>query len=134
MAKKKAPEFDPKINYAAIEKFKPDLRGLRVSECYDRCIYRLISRHLKFGVFMKEHNAFIGLRNDNNIKYLYVEQHWDMPEPYGVARACEIIGELPDNINYYAECECFAKLHLNDDLFAYLLNFEKELAENENKK
>ncbi len=130
-AKKKSAQKSDEIpglsdaDYEALKHFKPDLKCLSLTHCHDRGIYALVSRHLRIGLYISEYRCFIGIRNDNGVKYLYTEQHWDVPEPYGVARPYKLICDLPENINYTHECECFAKLHLNDELFGYLSNLKE---------
>lgn len=54
-----------------------------LDECEDAAVYKIHSRNLAVGVFVKARNGFIGIREKFGARYLFMEYHWDTGEPYG---------------------------------------------------
>jgi len=64
-------------------------------DCKNTGFYRLDSRNLSFGVFVKEYNGFVGIRSKFGLRFLDVEYHWDTGEPHGTAMPLELICDCP---------------------------------------
>lgn len=68
-------------------------------ECLHRGFYRLASRNLTSGVWDAYHMGFIGIRQKFDIRYLFMEYHFDNGAPYGTAFPTEYMEEdLPFEI------------------------------------
>ena len=70
-----------------------------LEECEDRVLYRINCRNLTFGVFNKENNGFIGIREKFGAKYLFTEYHFDTGAPFGTVKPYKKLGLLPNNID-----------------------------------
>jgi hypothetical protein len=66
-----------------------------LDECVDHGLYRLLSRNLSYGVFRKDCNGFVGLRNKFGLEYLSVEYHRDIGLPLGSASPKGLVGTCP---------------------------------------
>lgn len=71
---------------------------LPIDECEDRGIYRISSRNLSVGVFVKETSGFIGIREKFGDLFLFSEYHNDTGAPFGTVFPKEKIGQLPEDI------------------------------------
>ena len=69
-----------------------------LSECRNGWVYRISSRNLSFGVFVKDKNGFIGIREKFRDRYLFTEYHWDTGEPFGTVRPKEELEEAPPSL------------------------------------
>lgn len=67
-------------------------------ECKNGKIYKLSSRNLSFGVYVKDRQGFIGIRTKFGHRFLFMEHHYDQGPPYGTAHALEEIGGVPEGI------------------------------------
>jgi hypothetical protein len=81
---------------------------IKQEECQHRAVYILHSRNLKFGVYNKHTNGFIGIRTKFGSRFLFTEYHWDN-ESFATAKPIEIICEVPETIEIIEELgtECF---------------------------
>ncbi len=62
-------------------------------------IYRIHSRNLVVGVWNKDTNGFVGIRNKFGSEYLFTEYEYDTNDKYGTAWAIELVEEeIPDNV------------------------------------
>jgi hypothetical protein len=89
------PRSVPRTEYTA--SYVPTTGFLAPSTLVERCVYRLRSRNLEFGVFNGA-NGFIGIRDKFNCRYLDTEYLADPPDFIGTARAIEQVGTLSNTI------------------------------------
>lgn len=68
---------------------------IALEDCKDRFLYRLESRNLSLGVFNKELNGFVGIREKFGARYLATEYHYDTGAPFGTACPLEELEEIP---------------------------------------
>ncbi len=66
-----------------------------VSECVEGGFYRISSRNLSFGVFVKEWSGFIGVREKFFCEFLFTEFHHDTGPPFGTVVPKEYLGQCP---------------------------------------
>lgn len=71
---------------------------IKLENCEHGFIYKIRSRNLKFGVFNKNDNGFIGIREKFDFKYLFTEYHWDTGAPYGTVKPKERLMPVPEDI------------------------------------
>jgi hypothetical protein len=71
---------------------------LPIDECENRGVYRISSRNLSIGVFVKETSGFIGIRQKFSDLFLFQEYHNDTGAPFGTVFPKEKIGQLPEDI------------------------------------
>lgn len=71
---------------------------IAIDACRNGWVYRLRSRNLAFGVFVKESNGFIGLREKFGHKYLFAEYHWDTGAPFGTVCPLEELEPAPPGL------------------------------------
>lgn len=79
-----------------------------LSDCIDGNIYVLKSRNLTSGIFIKEENGFIGIREKFGHLYLATEYHYDTGAPFGTAKPLSDkksagLGTLPANLGFRGE-------------------------------
>lgn len=65
---------------------------ISLNECKHGYIYEIESRNLIKGVFNKESNGFIGIREKFGREYLFTEYHWDTVNPI------KELEKIPDDI------------------------------------
>ena len=86
---------------------------IKLEDCKEGYVYRILSRNLAFGVFQKD--GFIGIREKFKSRYLFKEYHWDTGAPYGTVKPKEEIQ--------------YCSLIINEDskeLFEFLDSIEKQ--------
>lgn len=71
--------------------------SVALASCRARSVYRLWSRNLTLGVF-DGREGFIGIRTKIGARFLFREFHWDTGPPFGTARAFDVVGVVPDDI------------------------------------
>jgi len=59
---------------------------IKIEDLIDRCIYKILSRNLRYGVWNEKNKGFIGIRNKFNHEYLFTEYHYDIGAPYGTVK------------------------------------------------
>lgn len=97
-----------------------------LDKCKNRWLYRIASRNLKAGVFRKDKNGFVGIREKFGLEFLFVEFHWDTGEPHGTVKPLEQLKRCPiENLEEYQRDENGA-LENNQPLFDWLLAKELE--------
>jgi hypothetical protein len=85
----------PRTEYMASD--VPVAGFLAPSALVERCVYRLCSRNLEFGVFNGT-RGFIGIRDKFNFRYLDTEYLADPPGLGRTAHAIELVGTIDDAI------------------------------------
>lgn len=68
---------------------------IALAHCKDQWLYRIRSRNLILGVFRKDQNGFVGIREKFGYEYLFVEFHWDTGEPHGTVKPLEPLERCP---------------------------------------
>ena len=68
---------------------------IALEACRDRVVYRLVSRHLRLGVFCAAKRSFLGMREKFGARFAAAEYHWETGPPFGTAKPQE---ELPDRL------------------------------------
>jgi hypothetical protein len=71
---------------------------IKLEDCKDGYLYKIFSRNLGYGVFNKNDNGFVGIRNKFGSDYLFTEYHWDTGAPFGTVHPKEEICKIPDSI------------------------------------
>lgn len=74
------------------------MTDIPLSECVDRCLYRIRSRNLTLGVFRQATGGFIGIRTKFGHRYLFEEYHNETSMHSGTVSPQELIRELPSDI------------------------------------
>lgn len=74
------------------EKFIP------LNRCKNGFVYEIQSRRLSVGVFVKERNGFIGIREKFGQHYLFMEFHQETGAPFGTVWPRKKIGSVPKGI------------------------------------
>jgi hypothetical protein len=69
-----------------------------LSECKDRVLYRIGSRNLSFGVFNKNFEGFVGIREKYDAVYLALEFHYETGSPYGTVMPMEELEVVPEGL------------------------------------
>ena len=77
---------------------------IKLKDCKERRIYRIHSRNLILGVFDGK-DAFIGIREKFNERFLFPEYHWDTGAPYGTVKPLEDTGV---NVPSHISLSCYA--------------------------
>lgn len=78
-----------------------DDRGgfIPLDQCEDGAVYRIHSRNLAVGVFVKERGGFIGIRTKWGQRFLFCEYHWDTGAPHGTVKPLEKLEvKIPEGI------------------------------------
>ncbi len=70
-----------------------------LTECQHGGLYRINSRNLSLGVFNKEDNGFIGIREKFFCLYLFTEYHWDTGAPFGTVQPQELLEMYPHEVS-----------------------------------
>lgn len=71
------------------------MKYIPLKDCQEGHLYILYARNAALGIFDKETQGFILLRNKMGREYAFTEAHWDTGRPYGTARPLEDLGEAP---------------------------------------
>jgi len=72
---------------------------IKIEDLVDRCIYKIFSRNLSYGVWNEKNKGFIGIREKFNSKYLFTEYHYDVGPPFGTVKPQNIINiKIDDEI------------------------------------
>lgn len=66
-----------------------------VQECIDRGTYIIKGRNIVVGVFLRERNAFIGIRRKWGNVFLDEEFHYDNGLPYGTVEPLKFVEACP---------------------------------------
>src|SRR5690242_8016495 len=72
---------------------------ISLNDCEDGFIYKIKSRNLKFGLFIKERNGFLGIRTKFNTRFLFMEYHWDADTSFGTVKPKEKLHFVPGNFD-----------------------------------
>lgn len=75
-----------------------EIESIPLDQCEHGYLYRIRSRNLMTGVFNKESNGFIGIREKFGNEYLFTEYHWDTGAPFGTVHPVEKLAKVPDDI------------------------------------
>lgn len=67
---------------------------LTMQELKDRCVYKIISRNARYGIWLKEKNGFLISRKKFNANYLFIEYHWDFDDIVGTVKPVKIIEKI----------------------------------------
>lgn len=68
---------------------------IKLEDCKDGNLYKINSRNLSLGIFIKEENGFVGIRQKFGQRYLFIEYHWDTGAPYGTVKPQNDLGGTP---------------------------------------
>ncbi len=68
---------------------------IALQDCKHGWTYKIHSRNLVVGVFNKERNGFVGIREKFGSRYLFMEYHWDTGAPHGTVKPEREIEECP---------------------------------------
>ena len=66
-----------------------------LEECKHRGLYKIQARNFSYGVFNKNQNGFVGIREKFSRKFLFTEFHHDTGPPYGTVKPLEFIEMCP---------------------------------------
>ncbi|MGH2568747.1 MAG: hypothetical protein ACRDGA_10430 [Bacteroidota bacterium] len=99
---------------------------ISLEKCEDQWLYRIASRNLRAGVFRKDRNGFVGIREKFGQEFLFVEFHWDTGEPLGTVKPLQQLELCPiENLDEDLRDEDGA-LETNRPLFDWLMAKELE--------
>ena len=71
---------------------------IALDDCSHRWLYLVKCRNFQLGVFNKDFDCFIGIREKFGNEFLFPEYHWDTGEPFGTAQPYGPLEELPSDI------------------------------------
>ena len=71
---------------------------IKSEDCNHGFLYLVNSRNLKLGVYDKEVNGFIGLRDKFNSRFLFVEYHWDN-ESFATCQPLVELEQIPEELS-----------------------------------
>jgi len=103
-----------------------------LTECIHGGFYKIHARNFNYGVFNKNKNGFVGVREKFGNEYLFVEFHYDTGPPYGTVKPHEFLEMCPiENLKEYEFYEEDGKKYFRDNpklrewLDNKLLEYEK---------
>lgn len=77
---------------------KPEEPYIPLDDCKDRHLYIISARNFRLGVFCRDKQGFIGIREKFGNRYLFTEYHWDTGEPHGTVCPRKEVGTIPDDL------------------------------------
>ena len=93
------------------------MKYIELKDCEDRFLYRIQSNNLSYGVFNKENNGFIGIRQKFGNSSLDTEFHYDTGSPFGTVRPIEKLWKI------HSEIKCDER---SKELFNWLYERSRE--------
>jgi hypothetical protein len=77
-----------------------NLGFLPMSDLLPRHAYQLLARHARVGIWLPAQQGFLLARyKASPTAFLFVEQHWDMGEPFGTAKPLNVLEACPETLN-----------------------------------
>lgn len=68
---------------------------IKLSDCKDGYLYRIVARNSSIGIFDERQNGFVILRTKFNDTYLFVELHYEFDIMNGTAKPIEELDKSP---------------------------------------
>ncbi len=98
----------------------PSVVYISLSDCKHGWLYEIMSRNLTMGVFRKDRNGFVGIREKLGDVYLFVENHWDTGAPFGTVKPLKLVEQCPiKKLDEFFQGED-RKIRENEQLFNWL--------------
>ena len=96
------------------------MKYIPLSDCKHGWLYKIRSRNLILGVLREDRKGFVGIRENFDQMFLFVEYHWDTGPPFGTVKPLECLEPCPiQKLEEHIETEG-KKLERNEVLFEWL--------------